>query len=99
MPNFWLKMLFSYLLKLNRFPELGQDKMFTTNMSTMFLKRQPSEDNPLKRQPSEDNPLKRQPSEDNPLKDISQKVSNMWTNIRTRTLSGNIVEPHTGSVG
>ena len=79
MPNFWLKMLFSYLLKLNRFPELGQDKMFTTNMSTMFLKRQPSEDNPLK--------------------DISQKVSNMWTNIRTRTLSGNIVEPHTGSVG
>ena len=89
MPNFWLKMLFSYLLKLNRFPELGQDKMFTTNMSTMFLKRQPSEDNPLKRQPSEDNPLK----------DISQKVSNMWTNIRTRTLSGNIVEPHTGSVG
>ncbi|XP_063679033.1 uncharacterized protein LOC134814757 [Bolinopsis microptera] len=43
------------------------------------------------------NPMRERVGSDNdnlnsPLRDISQKVATMWSNIRTRTLSGNLIE-------
>ena len=35
---------------------------------------------------------------DNPFKDISQRVADMWSNIRTRTLSGNVSDLPPGTV-
>ena len=61
-----------------------QGKVFPTNVGNMFV-------NPMRDRLGSDGDV------NNPLKDISQKVATMWSNIRTRTLSGNLVEGPPGN--
>ena len=58
--------------------------MFPANVGNMFV-------NPMRDRAGSDND-----NLNNPLRDISQKVATMWSNIRTRTLSGNLIESPPG---
>ncbi|KAL5258542.1 hypothetical protein ACHWQZ_G009128 [Mnemiopsis leidyi] len=53
-----------------------QEKVFPTTVGNMFV-------NPIRDRSNSG-------EGDHPFKDISQRVADMWSNIRTRTLSGNV---------